>query len=58
MVAKVITSISNSSIADFNELNIFYSEAGPVTNKWIPHKLNPITVNAKDCEKRRSNIPR
>ena len=43
----LITSISNSSIADFNELNIFYSEAGPVTNKWIPHKLNPITVNAK-----------
>ena len=37
---------SNDSLL-INELNIFYSEAGPVTNKWIPHKLNPITVNAK-----------
>ena len=43
----LVTSISTSSNVDFNELNIFYSENGPVTDKWIPHKLNPITVNSK-----------
>ena len=38
-------STSNMSIKDFNELNIFYSETGPLTDSWKAHDLNPIVVN-------------
>ncbi len=41
----LITCTSNNSSKDFNELNIFFSEEGPVTKNWKPHCLNPITVN-------------
>ena len=41
----LITSTSNMSIKDFNELNIFYSETGPLTDSWKAHDLNPIVVN-------------
>ena len=41
----LITSTSNMSTKDFNELNIFYSENGPLTDTWTTHDLNPIVVN-------------
>ena len=41
----LITSTSNMSTKDFNELNIFYSENGPLTDTWTAHDLNPIVVN-------------
>lgn len=41
----LITSTSNISTKDFNELNIFYSENGPLTDTWTAHDLNPIVVN-------------
>jgi hypothetical protein len=30
-----------------SELSIFYSKNTPITNKWIPHKNNPIITNAQ-----------
>ena len=41
----LFTSTSNKSTKDFNELNIFYSENGPLTDNWLSHNLNPIVVN-------------
>ena len=41
----MITCVSNYSSKDFNELNIYFSEEGPLTENWNSHKLNPITVN-------------
>ncbi len=41
----MFTSTSNKSIKDFNELNIFYSENGPLTDNWHTHSLNPVVVN-------------
>ena len=41
----LITSTSNRFMNDFNELNIFYSENGPLTDDWLAHDLNPVVVN-------------
>ncbi len=41
----MITCISSCSLKDFKELNIYFSEKGPLTENWNSHKLNPITVN-------------
>tara|TARA_B100001175_G_scaffold317829_1_gene336768 strand:- start:1293 stop:2957 length:1665 start_codon:yes stop_codon:yes gene_type:complete len=29
-----------------SELSIYYSENGPLTDEWIPHKKNPVITNA------------
>jgi hypothetical protein len=29
-----------------SELSIYYSENGPLTDKWIPHKKNPLITNS------------
>ena len=42
----LITSTSNRFMNDFNELNIFYSENGPLTDDWQAHALNPVVVNS------------
>lgn len=41
----LLTTTDKNGIDDLSELSIFYSKDGPLTNNWIPHKLNPIYVD-------------
>mgnify|MGYP001438906430 CR=1 FL=1 len=41
----MLTNTSKTDTKDFCELSIFYSKKGPLTDKWIAHKSNPIYVD-------------
>ena len=41
----LITNTDQNEIEHASELNIFYSDMGPLTNRWIAHKSNPIYVD-------------
>lgn len=43
----LVTCVSNCNNRDFNELNIFYSDNGPLSDSWKSHKLNPIFVDSR-----------
>ncbi len=42
----LLTNTDNNKIDSLSELSIFYSDEGPLTNNWKPHKKNPIIVDA------------
>ncbi len=42
----LLTNTDNNNINSFSELSIFYSDEGPLTNNWKPHKKNPVIVDA------------
>ncbi len=42
----LLTNTDNNNINAFSELSIFYSDEGPLTNNWKPHKKNPVIVDA------------
>ena len=43
----LFTNIDRSNCKDYgHDLSIFYSEDGPLTNKWKTHPQNPIKINS------------
>ena len=40
----LITTFSNTGHNPDSELQIFYSEKGPLTNSWISFKKNPVFI--------------
>ena len=38
----LLTNSRNDGLDPSNELNVYYSKDGPLTDNWIPHKKNPI----------------
>lgn len=44
----LITNLDTSKSNDFShDLSIFYSKDGPLTDKWISHKKNPIFIDSR-----------
>ena len=41
----MLTNASKIDDQEFSELSIYYSKEGPLTDKWIAHKSNPIYVD-------------
>ena len=41
----LITSTSNTNDGDYSELKIYFSDEGPLSDKWVAHKSNPIYVD-------------
>jgi len=41
----LLTNSRDDGMDPSNELNIFYSKDGPLTEKWISHKTNPIYID-------------
>ena len=45
----LFTNIDRSNTGDFShDLSIFYSNSGPLTDKWKSHLLNPIKINSAE----------
>ena len=42
----LLTNTDKNNLEFSSELSIFYSMNGPLTDNWIPHKKNPIIVDA------------
>ncbi len=43
----LFTNEDKSGLEDYNsELSIYYSEDGPISDNWIPHKKNPVITNS------------
>ena len=41
----LMTTFSNTGHGNESELQIFYSEKGPLTNEWISFKKNPVIID-------------
>ena len=43
----LFTNEDKSGLEDYNsELSIYYSEDGPISENWIPHRQNPVITNS------------